>query len=173
MSHSCRFEESVARLGRRGGEPDAELAAHLAGCPVCEDRLLVEAALAALAAPAAGPVSPRLPDPATIWRQHRRDAARRALQPIRWAERLAWAGGAAAAAIGLALAFPLLRPLAAGPSDALRELLHGLVELAAGGLSTAPLGGPPSAAALLLAGGSLAFGLALARLWASLPGETG
>lgn len=176
MSRSCAFEERVARAARRGRDAaglEAELADHLAGCPLCRDRLLVESALAELSAALPERPIESLPDPRAIWRRHRREAARRAIVPIRWAERLAWAGGAAGAAIGLDLATPTLRASAAGPLDTLARGLAGLADAVTAGLSTAPLAGQPMGWALLVAGGCLALGLAAAQLFSSLAGEPG
>lgn len=172
MSRSCPFEERVARAVIRGGAvQDPDLSTHLAVCPLCRDRLLVESALAELSTVLPERPVESLPDAAAIWRRHRQEAARRALRPIRWAERLAWAGGAAGFAIGLDLALPALRATAAGPLSALTSGLAGLARAVTAGLSTAPLAGQPVTWALLLAGGCLALGLVAAQLFSSLAGE--
>lgn len=80
-------EMLLARL--RAGEPAPDPVAHAAGCTACRDALAV-AALFASAAPALAPERP--PDPGVLLLRARlrarEAAARRAVRPIVWAERL-------------------------------------------------------------------------------------
>ncbi|MCL4837805.1 MAG: hypothetical protein KJ058_07565 [Thermoanaerobaculia bacterium] len=102
-------ETLLARL--RAGEPEPDPAAHAAGCAACRDALAV-AALFAGAAPALAPE--RLPDPGVLLlrarMRTREAAARRAVRPIVWVERLT----APVVALLAAWGWPWLREGAAG-----------------------------------------------------------
>ena len=132
MSRDLCPETEILLARARGDEPDtAQAAAHLARCAACREALAVESLFAG-AAPAVAPQ--RLPDPGVLLLRARlrarEAAARRAVRPIVWVERLT---------------APVVALLAAWGWPWLRE---GAAELLAAERWTAPVPGP---ALLLLA----------------------
>jgi hypothetical protein len=109
----CRREPDVLdalATGRWTAHRDAELAAHVAGCPMCADLVAVveplmaerDGALAAVQVPAAG----------TVWwraqTRARREAAREAARPVTVAQAVGALAALAACAALLWLAMPWL-----------------------------------------------------------------
>ncbi|MBN2430700.1 MAG: hypothetical protein JXQ27_04460 [Acidobacteria bacterium] len=93
----CPREKEISYAGSL----DAELAAHIAACPVCRDVWLVARGMEQLPSATADPRL--LPDPSVIWRRAelRRIALlrRKALAPVILCRRLAWLAAGLAAAL--------------------------------------------------------------------------
>jgi len=111
MNRDLCPETETILARRRAGEPMPDPAAHAAGCAACRDALAVESLFAGAAAALA---PERLPDPGVLLLRARlrtrEAAARRAVRPIVWAERLT----APVVALLATWAWPSLREGAAG-----------------------------------------------------------
>lgn len=103
----CEFEEKIAAAARSGQWSDA-LRAHAESCGACGETALVSECLRVSAQ--AATQDARLPDAGLIWRRAEKranaEAIERAMRPITWARRAAWAVCATAIAMGVATIWP-------------------------------------------------------------------
>lgn len=118
MNHGhCRFEEKIAAANRSGQWSD-ELLSHLSGCHVCEEVALVSRYLSESAAAPASAALADLPDPTLIWSRAqlaaRREAIERAMRPILWVRRFAFALAAVAFIAAIVSAWPRIAAVFAG-----------------------------------------------------------
>lgn len=106
----CEMESQILESSLRGrlGDPERH---HLESCLTCHQALHIDSLLQSDAAEI--PEMDQLPDPAVVWWRARQRSrlrhAERAALPIRLAERLALALGAAGLLIGGSLAWPSIR----------------------------------------------------------------
>ncbi len=117
--HSCEKERDLLGAQRTGVWTDA-LRLHLESCQLCQDTLLVDHFLDR---EALTDRSASLPTARQVWwraeRRRRREAAQRALWPIRIWERLSWLAGAVGAVFSLVLFAPVIRDWLASLAPAL------------------------------------------------------
>jgi len=102
----CSMEDKI-NSAARSGQWSESLLSHFAACPQCEETVFVSSYLRESAATSA---AEPLPDAGRIWRkaQVASNAAiiERAVRPILWARRFAFAAAAAAAIAFLGVAWP-------------------------------------------------------------------
>lgn len=113
----CSFEEKIAAANRSGQWSD-ELLSHLAGCQICEEVALVAGYLSESAASPASTAITDLPDAAFIWSKAqlaaRREAVERAMRPILWVRRFAFALAAVVFVAAIISAWPRIASVFAG-----------------------------------------------------------
>lgn len=112
----CSFEEKIAAANRSGQWSD-EILSHLSGCHICEEVALVASYLSGSAAGPASAAITHLPDPALIWSRAqlaaRREAIERAMRPILWARRFAFALAAVALVVAIISVWPRITAIVA------------------------------------------------------------
>lgn len=101
---ACRYETDVFDLVWTGGWPvraEASLQAHVAGCPICQDLVIVASAVGELDDRA---TSVKLPDASAVWysaqARARQELSRRAARPVLVAEVAALVSGLAGLFVG-------------------------------------------------------------------------
>ncbi len=113
----CIFEEKIAAANRSGQWSD-ELLAHLSGCQICEEVALVSSYLSESAAAPVSAAIADLPDPTLIWSRAqlaaRREAIERAMRPILWVRRFAFALAAVVFVTAIISAWPHIASFFAG-----------------------------------------------------------
>lgn len=112
----CNFEDKIATANRSGQWSD-ELLSHLSGCHICEEVALVSSYLSESAATSRSPAAD-LPDPTFIWSRAqlaaRREAIERAMRPILWVRRFAFALAAVVFVAAIVSAWPRIASVFAG-----------------------------------------------------------
>ncbi len=105
----CSFEGKIAAANRSGQWSD-ELLSHLSDCQICEEVALISSYLSESAAAPASAAITHLPDPALIWSRAqlaaRREAIERAMRPILWVRRFAFALAAVVVVAAIISAWP-------------------------------------------------------------------
>jgi hypothetical protein len=113
----CSFEEKIA-AANRSGEWSDELLSHLSACHICEEVALVSSYLSESAAASGSAATANLPDPAIIWSRAqfaaRREAIERAMRPILWVRRFAFAVAAVVFVVAIVSFWPRITAVFAG-----------------------------------------------------------
>lgn len=111
----CAFEEKIAAANRSSRWSD-ELLAHVAECRVCEEVALVSSYLcdSSISVPA----DATLPNPSLLWSKAqlaaRREAIEKAMRPILWVRRFAFALAAVVFVAAIVSAWPRIASVFAG-----------------------------------------------------------